>query len=99
VSQAYYFGSVGTNPDHRVEVIDEPIDVLDELELIAIGKPATKAGGGSSTASCAPVDEAALLTATEIAPTAAIALAGAPLDAAGSRLADDLAELRRKNSG
>jgi hypothetical protein len=39
------------------------------------------------------------ITATELAPTAAIALAGALLDAAGSRLADDLAELRRKNSG
>jgi hypothetical protein len=39
------------------------------------------------------------ITATEIAPTAAIALASALLDAAGSRLADDLAELRRKNSG
>jgi hypothetical protein len=38
-------------------------------------------------------------TATELAPTAAITLAGALLDAAGSRLADDLAELRRKNSG
>jgi hypothetical protein len=36
------------------------------------------------------------ITATEIAPTAAIALAGALLDAAGSRLADDLAKLRRK---
>jgi hypothetical protein len=62
LSQAYYYGAVGKNPDHRVEVIDgEPIDHLDELELIAVGKPATKAGTGYSTAVCAPVDEAALL--------------------------------------
>jgi hypothetical protein len=62
LSQSYYYGAVGGNPDHRVEVIDgEFIDRLDELELIAIGRPATKAGAGYSTTTCAPIDEQALL--------------------------------------
>jgi hypothetical protein len=62
LSQSYYYGAVGNNPDHRVEVVDgEFIDRLDELDLIAIGKPASKAGAGYSNGSCAPVDEPALL--------------------------------------
>jgi hypothetical protein len=61
LSQSYYYGSVGANPDHRVEIVDgEFIDRLDELELIAIGKPATKAGKGHPTAP-GPIDEGALL--------------------------------------
>jgi hypothetical protein len=40
LSQSYYFGSVGSNPSHRVEVIDgQPIDLHDELDTIWIGKP------------------------------------------------------------
>jgi hypothetical protein len=61
LSQSYYYGSVGNNPDHRVEVVDgEFIDRLDELELIAIGKPAIKAGKGHPTAP-GPIDEPVLL--------------------------------------
>lgn len=40
LSQSYYFGSVGRNPSHRVEVIDgQPIDLHDDLDTIWIGKP------------------------------------------------------------
>src|SRR5258705_57038 len=61
LSQAYYFGSVGNNPHHRVEVIEgEFIDQLVELELIAIGKPASKAGNGHPSAP-GPIDEKALI--------------------------------------
>jgi hypothetical protein len=39
LSQSYYFGSVG-NKTHRVELIEGwPIDLLDSLDRIAIGKP------------------------------------------------------------
>jgi hypothetical protein len=60
LSQAYYYGSIDNNPDHRVEVIDgEFVDQLDELDLIAVGKPATKADNGHSSAP-GPIDETAL---------------------------------------
>lgn len=40
LSQSYYFGKVAGTVEHRVEVIDgEPIDLLDELDEIAIGRP------------------------------------------------------------
>jgi hypothetical protein len=43
LSQSYFYGSVDNNPDHRVEIVDgEFIDLLDELDLIAIAKPAAK---------------------------------------------------------
>ena len=43
LSQSYFYGSVNRNPDHRVEIVDgECIDQLDELDLIAIAKPAIK---------------------------------------------------------
>jgi hypothetical protein len=41
LSQAYYYGSVNGNPAHRVEVVDgQPIDLLDELDVIWQGPPA-----------------------------------------------------------
>lgn len=44
LSQAYYFGSVASNPDHRVEVLDGTfIDRLDELDETWRGKPNTQA--------------------------------------------------------
>jgi putative DNA primase/helicase len=63
-SQSYYFGSVGGNPSHKAEAIDgEPIDTLDELDEIWIGKPDTapsaKAG---STKNSGTADEVALLS-------------------------------------
>jgi hypothetical protein len=41
LSQAYFFGRVGDNPAHRVELVDgtATIDLADELDEIAIGKP------------------------------------------------------------
>jgi hypothetical protein len=63
LSQSYYYGSVNGNPDHQVEVIDgTPIDALDELDEIAIGKPNTKAGNGADHSwTGGIVDEPALL--------------------------------------
>jgi predicted P-loop ATPase len=63
LSQSYYYGSVNSNPDHRVEIIEgEFIDQLDELDVIAVGKPnggtGTKANGAGRAAG--PVDEKAL---------------------------------------
>jgi hypothetical protein len=56
LSQAYYFGSVAENPQHRVVLVDGmPIDELDELDKIAIRKPNGGDGrpvpGGGVTAS------------------------------------------------
>jgi hypothetical protein len=46
LSQTYFFGSVGGNPNHRVEVVEgQPIDLLDELDEIWVGPPAALAGG------------------------------------------------------
>jgi hypothetical protein len=66
LSQAYFFGSVSNNPHHRVELVDGvPIDTLDELDRIAIGKPGTQSSpsaraGGPQGANGA-VDKRALL--------------------------------------
>jgi putative DNA primase/helicase len=63
LSQSYYFGRVNGNPDHRVELIDGlPLDELDELDLIAIGKPAGVKGGNGAAQPAAggPIDETAL---------------------------------------
>ena len=39
-SQAYYFGAVDHNPEHRVKITEgQRLDDLDELELIALSKP------------------------------------------------------------
>jgi hypothetical protein len=61
-SQSYYFGAVGHNPEHRVRLIEgEHIDDLDELDQIALGKPATKtAGGTAAPGASGPADEEAL---------------------------------------
>jgi predicted P-loop ATPase len=64
LSQSFYYGSVNGNPDHRVEIIEgEFIDQLDDLDLIAIGKPnggnGAKGDGGNGRAG-GPVDEEAL---------------------------------------
>jgi hypothetical protein len=50
-SQAYYFGAVDYNPEHRVKLIEgEELDELDDLDLIALGKPAgDKAGDNTET--------------------------------------------------
>lgn len=61
LSQAYYYGQVASNAAraHRVEVVDgTPIDLLDELDQIAIGKPNGSAGQHSTTGG--PLDEDAL---------------------------------------
>lgn len=48
LSQGYYYGSVNRNPSHRVEVIDgTPIDLMNELDAGAIGKPRAKVGQGN----------------------------------------------------
>ncbi|WP_426954126.1 phage/plasmid primase, P4 family [Muricoccus radiodurans] len=40
LSQSYYYGKVGQNPEHQVEVLDGiPIDQLDELDSVWRGKP------------------------------------------------------------
>jgi hypothetical protein len=45
LSQAYYFGRIGYNPAHQVELVDgQCVDELDELDLIAVGKPNGSAG-------------------------------------------------------
>jgi putative DNA primase/helicase len=63
LSQAYYFGAVASNPDHRVELIDgTPIDLLDELDEVWRGKPNTaSARTADGTPRSGPLDEAALL--------------------------------------
>ncbi|MFT8246961.1 phage/plasmid primase, P4 family [Roseomonas sp. BN140053] len=64
LSQAYYYGRVGTNPDHRVELLDgTAIDLLDELDEAWIGKPNTapQATTPGAPPRSGPVDEAALL--------------------------------------
>ncbi len=51
LSQSYYYGSVGSNPSHQVEVVDgTPLDLHDELDEIWKGKPDTagNTGGGHS---------------------------------------------------
>jgi hypothetical protein len=58
LSQAYYFGSVNRNPNHRVEIVGgEFIDRLDGLDRVAIDKPAVKkataAGNGADGSSIA----------------------------------------------
>jgi putative DNA primase/helicase len=66
LSQAYYFGAVNGNPAHRVAVIDGvPIDELDELDEIWLGKPDTvsKRPNGNGDFRHGPVDEDALLAA------------------------------------
>jgi hypothetical protein len=63
LSQAYYFGSVASNPDHRVELIDgTPVDLLDDLDAVWRGKPNTAAGKtADGKPRQGPLDEAALL--------------------------------------
>jgi hypothetical protein len=63
LSQSYYFGSVASNPDHRVELLDgTPVDRLDELDEIWLGKPNTAPScTPDGTPGLGPVDEAALL--------------------------------------
>lgn len=65
LSQAFYFGSVNSNPAHRVEVIEgNPIDTLDELDEIWLGRPNTvPAPGASAAPRTARLDEAAMLNA------------------------------------
>jgi hypothetical protein len=67
LSQSYYFGSVDHNQDHRVEQIEgTPIDLLDELDARAIGKPENSGGGKanerpiSSGAAYVPASDARL---------------------------------------
>jgi hypothetical protein len=45
LSQSYYYGSVRRNPSHRVEIIEgQTIEEHDDLDVIAIGKPASSSG-------------------------------------------------------
>ena len=42
LSQSYYYGSIASNPSHKVEVVDgTPIDEHDDLDEIWTGKPNT----------------------------------------------------------
>jgi RecA-family ATPase len=63
LSQSYYFGSVASNPSHRVEVIDgAPLDQHEDLDEIWAGKPNTTAKVGTSSAQqSGPLNEAELL--------------------------------------
>jgi putative DNA primase/helicase len=63
LSQAYYFGSVADNPSHQATLVDgTPIDLHDDLDATAIGKPGTKRSG-DHPAGDGPLDEGALLAA------------------------------------
>lgn len=63
-SQAYFFGSVNHNPQHRVELIDgTTIDEHDDLDVTWIGKPHTAAAKpGQASSASGPVDMTALLS-------------------------------------
>jgi len=69
ISQAYFYGSVKSNPAHQVALIDgASIDELDELDDICIGKPGKKPPAGGSVGNghaipSGPVDPTALLNA------------------------------------
>jgi hypothetical protein len=58
LSQAYYFGSVSNNPAHQVLVIDgtSTIDLCNELDQIAIGKPNSN-GIGQAGDPEAPIED------------------------------------------
>jgi hypothetical protein len=44
-AQAYYYGAVDHNPEHRVFLVEgERLDQLDDLDLIALGKPSAFPG-------------------------------------------------------
>src|SRR4051794_21881908 len=62
LSQSYYYGHLTESRDYLVKVIDGTcIDLLDELDIIAIGKPNGAAGNGHApNGSGGPVDEDAL---------------------------------------
>lgn len=50
LSQSYYFGSVRSNPSHRVELVNgTPIDLLDELDQGWLGKPNSSGAGPTSS--------------------------------------------------
>jgi hypothetical protein len=54
-SQAFYFGRVGENPDHRAIIVEgTPIDLLDGLDAGAKGRPETKAATKSPKTKGAP---------------------------------------------
>jgi hypothetical protein len=63
-SQSFFYGSVGNNPEHKVQVFHGvPIDQMDELDRIWMGKPQTaapKANGANGTLHSGRIDEAAL---------------------------------------
>ena len=65
LSQSYYYGSVASNPSHRVEVIDgTPIDLHDDLDASWQGKPQTTSSNRKTAdgfPQSGPVDEAELL--------------------------------------
>jgi predicted P-loop ATPase len=65
LSQSFYYGSVNENPSHRVEIVEgEPIDLCEDLDLIAIGRPSgTGPKPNGHDPAGGPVDEAALITA------------------------------------
>lgn len=63
LSQSYYFGSVASNLDHQVELLDgTPIDQLNELDESWHGKPNRASGkGADGKPRQGSLDEAALL--------------------------------------
>jgi hypothetical protein len=77
--------------------INAALTALDQSAQTEAAAPAAVDGTGEAIRLVMYRDGTAI-AATELAPTTAIALAGELLGAAGLRLADDLAELRRKDS-
>ena len=77
--------------------INATLEALDREAQTIAAVPAVVDGSGTAIRLVLLRDGAAI-AATELEATTAIALAGKLLSAAGMRLADDLAELRAKNS-
>ncbi len=62
LSQAYYYGSVASNPSHKVEVVDgTPIDEHDDLDITWTGKPNTEPPRPGQAGSSGKLNEAELL--------------------------------------
>ncbi|WP_287995288.1 AAA family ATPase, partial [Acidiphilium sp.] len=58
LSQSYYFGSVNRSPSHEVHLVEgQYIDLLDDLDAGAIGKPVKSTPPPASTSPSAPKDK------------------------------------------